>query len=417
MQAEIITIGDEILIGQTVDTNSAWMGQLLSANGIPIHRSTSISDAKEEIIDAIDTALKRSQLVLVTGGLGPTKDDITKHTLCQYFNTTLVIDQTVLKRIEDFFSKRNRPMLEVNVQQAAMPKACTVLANEIGTASGMWFEKKGSVLVSMPGVPYEMKHLMTQQVLPRAKKKFVLSEMYHQTLMTSGIGESYLAEKIEKWEDEVRAKGYGLAYLPSLSGVKLRITSPRGENDTLEIDNYFLQLERDFPAYVYGRNEIRLEERIGEILKEKGETVSAVESCTGGALSARIVSIPGSSAYYLGSFICYTNALKQKLTGVKAETLSQHGAVSKATVIEMAKGGRKQLETDYCISISGVAGPDGGTEEKPAGTVWVAIAFKDKAVTKQLNLGNSRINNIELTVNHALNFFRNLLENNLEIED
>lgn len=417
MQAEIITIGDEILIGQTVDTNSAWMGRLLSSNGIRIHRSTSIADTKEEILAAIDEALKRSDLVLVTGGLGPTKDDITKHTLCTYFNTTLELNQEVLERIELFFTKRNKPMLDVNVQQAAMPKACTVLANDVGTASGMWFERNGSILVSMPGVPYEMKFLMQERVLPRVKKRFTLSEMYHQTLMTSGIGESFLAEKIKTWEDEVRAEGFSLAYLPSLGGVKLRLTSMQGDADKDKIDAYFKRLEKALPYYVYGRNEIKLQERIGELLKDKKQTLSAVESCTGGALSARIVSVPGSSAYYLGSFVSYTNRLKKELVGVTPETLAEFGAVSEETVIEMAQGGRKALKTDYCISISGVAGPDGGTALKPVGTVWLAIAHEKGVETKKLNLGNSRVNNIELTINYSLHFFKNLLENNLELAE
>ncbi|MGB0933930.1 MAG: competence/damage-inducible protein A [Lishizhenia sp.] len=417
MQAEIITIGDEILIGQTVDTNSAWMGQLLSSNGIRIHRSTSIADTKEEILSAIDEALSRSELVLVTGGLGPTKDDITKHTLCTYFGTTLEIDTEVLSRIETFFAKRNKPMLESNVQQAAMPKSCEVLANDVGTASGMWFEKNGNILVSMPGVPYEMKFLMQERVLPKVKQRFKLSEMYHQTLMTSGIGESFLAQKIEDWENEVRAEGFGLAYLPSLGGVKLRLTSVNGEKDKSKIDAYFKRLEKALPYYVYGRNEIKLQEKIGDILKARKQTLSAVESCTGGALSARIVSVSGSSSYYMGSFVSYTNRLKKELVNVRAETLSEFGAVSEETVIEMAVGGREKLETDYCISISGVAGPDGGTDLKPVGTVWLAIAHENGVETKKLNLGNSRINNIELTINYSLHFFKNLLENNLELAE
>jgi len=258
---------------------------------------------------------------------------------------------------------------------------------------------------------------MQERVLPRVKKRFTLSEMYHQTLMTSGIGESFLAEKIETWEDEVRAEGFSLAYLPSLGGVKLRLTSMQGDADKDKIDAYFKRLEKALPYYVYGRNEIKLQERIGELLRGKKQTLSAVESCTGGALSARIVSVPGSSAYYLGSFVSYTNRLKKELVGVKPETLVEFGAVSEETVIEMAQGGRKALKTDYCISISGVAGPDGGTALKPVGTVWLAIAHEKGVETKKLNLGNSRVNNIELTINYSLHFFKNLLENNLELAE
>ncbi|MDX1444949.1 competence/damage-inducible protein A [Lishizhenia sp.] len=406
MRAEIITIGDEILIGQTVDTNSAWMGQLLSTNGISIFRSTSISDTKDEIIAAVDAAMQRSELVLMTGGLGPTKDDITKHTLCEYFETSLKINQEVLEGIEAFFAKRNRPMLDVNVQQAAMPEACTVLPNKHGTASGMWFEKYNSILVSMPGVPYEMKGLMTEEVMPRLREKLNISAIYHRTLMTQGIGESFLAEQIEDWEDKVRAEGFGLAYLPSLSTVKLRLTSPKGVEDAPRIEELFKEIEERLPVHVFGRDDILLEEAVGNLLQNKGLTVGAVESCTGGALSAKFVSIAGSSAYYLGSLVTYTDALKQKMVGVQKETLAEHGAVSEQTVIEMAEGGRKVLETDYAIAISGIAGPDGGSEEKPVGTVWMAIASAYGTQTRCLHLGSNRSRNIQITVQHALNTLR-----------
>ncbi|SFT52609.1 competence/damage-inducible protein cinA [Lishizhenia tianjinensis] len=406
MRAEIITIGDEILIGQTVDTNSAWMGQLLSSNGISIFRTTSISDTKDEIIAAVDAAMQRSELVLMTGGLGPTKDDITKHTLCEYFDTPLKINQEVLERIEAFFAQRNRPMLEVNVQQAAMPEACTVLPNKQGTASGMWFEKYNSILVSMPGVPYEMKGLMTEEVMPRLQKRLNISAIYHRTLMTQGIGESFLAEQIADWEDKVRAEGFGLAYLPNLSTVKLRLTSPRGEEDATRIEDLFQELEERLPVHVFGRDDVMLEEAVGNLLKDKGITVGAIESCTGGELSAKFVSIAGSSAYYLGSLVTYTDALKQKMVGVQKETLVKHGAVSEQTVIEMAEGGRKVLDTDYAIAISGIAGPDGGTEEKPVGTVWMAIASEQGTQTRCLHLGSNRSRNIQITVQHALNTLR-----------
>jgi len=406
MQAEIITIGDEILIGQTVDTNSAWMGQLLSSTGISIFRSTSISDTKEEIIAAVDAAMKRSGLVLLTGGLGPTKDDITKQTLCEYFDTSLEINQDVLAHIESFFAKRNRPMLEVNIQQAALPKNCIPLKNSNGTAAGMWFEIEDSILVSMPGVPYEMKSLMLDEVMPRLKEKLTISEIYHRTLMTQGIGESFLAEQIEDWENKVRAEGFGLAYLPNLSTVKLRITSPRGSEDADRIEELFQELEERLPINVYGRDDVSLELAIGNLLLQKNKTVGAIESCTGGALSARFVSVSGSSAYYLGSLVTYTDELKMKLVSVKKETLNKYGAVSEQTVIEMAEGGRKVLETDYAIAISGIAGPDGGTEEKPVGTVWMAISSALGTKTRCLHLGSNRSRNIEITVQNALNTLR-----------
>lgn len=406
MQAEIITIGDEILIGQTVDTNSAWMGQLLSSNGISIFRSTSISDTKNEIIAAVDAAMKRSGLVLLTGGLGPTKDDITKQTLCDYFDTSLEINKEVLTHIEGFFAKRNRPMLEVNIQQAALPKNCTPLKNTNGTAAGMWFEKEGSILVSMPGVPYEMKSLMLDEVLPRLKSKLTISEIYHKTLMTQGIGESFLAEQIEDWEDKVRKEGFGLAYLPNLSTVKLRLTSPRGSKDADRIEELFKELEDRLPVNVYGRDDMSLELVVGNLLKQNNKTVGAIESCTGGALSARFVSVPGSSAYYLGSLVTYTDELKMKMVSVKKQTLENYGAVSEETVREMAEGGREVLDTDYTIAISGIAGPDGGSSEKPVGTVWMAISSEFGTKTRCLHLGSNRSRNIEITVQNALNSLR-----------
>lgn len=409
MQAEIITIGDEILIGQTIDTNSAWIGQQLSAIGIPIYRTTSIQDNRQDIIEAIDQALERSQLVLVTGGLGPTKDDITKHTLCDYFDTELEINEEALERIQSFFQKRNRPMLDVNIQQAAMPKSCTVLVNEVGTASGMWFEKNGNVLVSMPGVPYEMKGLMQNEVLPRFVKQNDIQELYHETLMTQGIGESYLADEIQDWENEITTHGLSLAYLPSPGSVRLRLTSKKGKVDSELIHKYLLQIEKRFPKNVFGWKDITLEETVGELLMNKLATVGTVESCTGGAIASKLVSVSGSSSYFEGSIVSYSNNLKANLVGVNKDKIEKFGAVSEEVVIEMAELGRKKLNVDYCVSVSGVAGPTGGTIEKPVGCVWIAVSTPNVTKARKFQFGDNRERNIQMTSLSALNFLRILL--------
>jgi nicotinamide-nucleotide amidase len=266
MKAELISIGDELLIGQTINTNASWLGQLFSANGISVHRVIAISDDQDEIKRTVREAMANCELVIVTGGLGPTKDDITKHTLCDLFNTTLEIHIPTLQKIEDFFSKRNRPMLESNIRQAELPVGCTILTNDYGTAAGMWFEHHGSIVISLPGVPYEMKGIINEQVMPRLRERFALKSIYHQTILTQGLGESFLAERIAEWENRVRALGFGLAYLPSPGMVKLRITSPNGVEDKPVIDAFFDEIYNELPHYVYGVESQTLSEVIGLIL-------------------------------------------------------------------------------------------------------------------------------------------------------
>lgn len=411
MQAEIISIGDELLIGQTVNTNASWIGAELAALGIPVKWVVAIADDRQAILDSFDTALNRSQLVIVTGGLGPTKDDITKHTLCEYFETDLEINEEVLARIKEIFRTRNRPMLDVNMQQAALPKSCEVIHNFHGTASGMWFEKNGSVLVSLPGVPYEMKGLMKDSLLARFQQRFKVSSLYHRTILTTGIGESFLADKMSDWEDRIRAHGFGLAYLPSPGMVKLRITSKNGISDASAIDAYFDELKAALPYHVFGYETDTLSEVVGRLLREKKQTVGTVESCTGGGLAGMFVSVPGSSDYFLGGLVTYSNALKQRLAHVNPGTLEKHGAVSEETVREMAEGGLQALGTDYCIATSGVAGPDGGTEEKPVGTVWISVATKEKTVAHKFNFGDKREFNIQMSIFAGLNLLRSVLLN------
>lgn len=406
MRAEILSIGDELLIGQTINTNASWLGQECSKLGIRIVHVTTISDEKKLIKDAVDEAFKRADLVLVTGGLGPTKDDITKYTLCEYFDSELEIHIPTLQRIEAFFSKRNRPMLEVNIRQAELPKKCTILENVNGTAAGMWFEKDGKILISMPGVPYEMKGIMMEQVFPRLQEKFALKALYHRTLMTQGIGESFLADQVQDWENEVREKGLGLAYLPSPGMVKLRLTSYEGESRSEEINAYFKQLEERFPNYVYGKEDETIQLVLGRLLREKKMTIGTVESCTGGSLAQTLVSVAGASDYFKGSFLTYTNELKNRLVDVSKHDLDTVGAVSREVVEQMAKNGREKLGVDICISTSGVAGPDGGTDELPVGTIWIGIATKDKVSAKKFQFGDHRERNIQMTVLTALNLVR-----------
>ncbi len=407
MNAEIISIGDELLIGQTINTNASWLGSELALINIKVKNCQTISDTREAIMQSFDLAFKRSDLIIVTGGLGPTKDDITKHVLCEYFNTKLVVNNEVLKRIEDYFLKRDRVMLEVNSLQASLPEVCEMIPNYQGTASGMWFEKDGKVLISLPGVPYEMKGMMTDIILEKIGKFFQVKALYHKTILTTGIGESFLAEKIKDWENDLLSKGFSLAYLPSTGLLKLRITSPSGEKDEALIDMYFQELTKIIPENVFGYENDVLADVIGQKLRKAGKTISSVESCTGGGIANEIVRVAGSSDYYQGSIVAYSYDLKCDLVDVKLETLNKFGAVSEETAIEMAQGGLKKMNTDFCIATTGIAGPAGGTDEKPVGTVWIAIASKEKIHAKCFYFGDNRQRNMKMTIFAALNLLRN----------
>lgn len=406
MKVEILAIGDELLIGQTINTNASWLGQELSLIGARIIRTTVVSDTKEAISGAIEAIFPDTDCVLITGGLGPTKDDITKHTLCELFQTELQIHKPTLEKIEAFFAKRNRPMLEVNIQQAALPIDCIILDNDMGTAAGMWFERNGTVFISMPGVPYEMKHIFSERAITRLREKFQLKSIFHKTALTQGIGESFLAEKLENWENEIRERGLGLAYLPSPGLVKLRITSYNGKEDEPIIDAYFERLANEIPQALYGFSEDTLPTVVGSILKEKQLTIGTVESCTAGFLANQICSISGASDYFMGSLLTYSNDLKHKIAGVSQESLAAFGAVSEEVAKEMALGGKTKLETDICIATTGVAGPTGGTEEKPVGLVWVAIALPDRVIARKFMFGDNRERNIQMTTWSALNWLR-----------
>jgi nicotinamide-nucleotide amidase len=404
INVEIISIGDELLIGQTINTNASWMGSRLALEGMKVSYVVTISDTWDAITGALIEAQKRSQVVLITGGLGPTKDDITKQVLCAYFDTRLVLDQKVLDHVESFFIKRNRPMLEVNKMQAMVPEACEVLFNEQGTAPGMLFEKEDTLFVSMPGVPYEMKHLVETHVIPRLKNKYPLRKLIQRTYLTQGIGESFLAEKISDWENRLRSEGLDLAYLPSPGMVKLRISSASG--DQARVASYGEELKKMIPGYLFGEEEDTLPEVVGKLLLQKGATVGTVESCTGGSIMAALTGISGSSSYVLGGLITYSNDLKMKLARVSGQTLEDFGAVSEETVMEMAAGGKKVLDVDWCISVSGIAGPLGGSDEKPVGTVWIAIDGPDRKISRKFLFGTDRQRTVQMTVLTALNLLR-----------
>ena len=407
MQVEIITIGDELLIGQVVDTNSAWMGEQLNLIGLRVVQITSISDQREHILKALEQAASRAEIILITGGLGPTSDDITKPTLAEYFDSPMVFHPEVLKEVERMFAARGLPVTEVNMKQAEVPACATVMPNHNGTAPGMWFEKDGSVYVSMPGVPYEMKGIMTDYILPRLTKLFVGQAIYHKTILTQGMGESMLAARIEDWEKAL-PKNIKLAYLPQPGMVRLRLTGVGMDPETVkgQVEKEVQKLNTLISELIFGYDKDNFEMIIGRLLKEQGATLSTAESCTGGYLAHLITSVPGSSEYYNGSIIAYQNSLKHALLGVPEAILKEHGAVSREVVIAMAEGARKKLGTDYALSTSGIAGPDGGTTEKPVGTCWIAIASPTGTETKLLHLGTDRKRFIHMASVNALNLLR-----------
>ncbi|MEY4658720.1 MAG: hypothetical protein RJB36_486 [Bacteroidota bacterium] len=406
MNIEILAIGDELLIGQTINTNASWLGQELSKIGARVTRSVVIADDKQRIIAALDQCYPETDCIIITGGLGPTKDDITKHTLCEYFDTKLEIHQPTLAKIEAYFASRNRPMLESNIQQAALPIACEILTNNYGTASGMLFEKNGRYCVSLPGVPYEMKGIVTEELIPRLVKRFQLKAMFHYTILTQGIGESFLAEQIADWEDRIRQRGFSLAYLPSPGIVKLRITSFNGLEDKAEIMDFFAELSERLPEAVFGFEHDSLPEVVGKLLKNLGRTIGTVESLTSGLLAQQITSVSGASDYFMGSLLTYSNDLKHRLCDVSIDAILSNGAVSEKVALEMAEKGREKLGVDVCVSTTGIAGPTGGTIEKPVGLVWVGLSTPEKTIARKFQFGDNRERNIQMTVLSALNWVR-----------
>ena len=407
MKAEIITIGDEILIGQIVDTNAAWIAEQFNLSGIEIYQITSVHDDTEHIKEALQNAEEKVDLVVLTGGLGPTKDDITKHALCEYFNTKLVFHEPTFEHIKQRFKNRNIDLNKLNRDQALVPEACTVLANKAGTAPGMWFEKNDTIFVSVPGVPFEMKYLVENEILQRLQNNGKTKAIFHKTVQTQGLPESMLAQRIENWENSL-PKNIKLAYLPNPMSVRLRLSAIGNNLSELkeEVQDEIERLKQLIPDHIFGFDNETLAEVIGRMLLENGQTLAVAESCTGGYISHLITSVSGSSGWYKGGVTAYSNEIKQQLLGVSAGTLEKHGAVSEQVVCEMAQGARRKMKADFSVATSGIAGPTGGTEEKPVGTVWIAVATPGKIFAEKFVFGDNRERNIIRSSQTALQILR-----------
>ena len=411
--ASIITIGDELLIGQVIDTNSAWMAQELNKAGIWVKRRIAVGDTWNEIWKTLDEESAGSEIILITGGLGPTADDITKPLLCEYFHTRLVVDEAALQNVKHIFEtlfRQQIPILERNLKQAEVPESCRVIQNKRGTAPGMQFERDGKIVVSMPGVPHEMKGMMTDEVIPYLQKKFQLPFITHRTILTAGVGESFLADHIQAFESALPAT-IRLAYLPNYGMVRLRLTGIGNDRSLIqpEISDQFSRLKALVKEWMVTDEDISLQEALGKLLKTRKQTMATAESCTGGYVAHLLTSIPGSSAYFLGGMIPYQNNIKEKVLQVQEATLSSVGAVSEETVREMITGALNLFESDFAVATSGIMGPDGGTETKPVGTVWIAVGNHQATETRKLSFRFDRQRNIELSATNVLNLLRKFI--------
>jgi len=407
----IITIGDELLIGQVIDTNSAWMSQELNKAGFWVSRRLSIGDDRSDILNALEEETIKADIILITGGLGPTADDITKPVLCEYFNTTLIINEEALENVKNIFINiLHRPLIERNLKQAEVPATCLVIQNKRGTAPGMIFEKNGKIYVSMPGVPHEMKGMMTESVIPFLLNRFGTNFISHRTLLTAGVGESTLADHIEGFETALPPE-IKLAYLPNYGMVRLRLTAISNQDGILELqlDRLFSDLKSRVKEWIVTDEDISLQEVLGKLLTSRKQTLSTAESCTGGHVAQLITSIPGSSAYFRGSIIAYDNDIKKKILGVDSAILSSAGAVSEETVRAMVSGVIKIMATDFAIATSGIMGPGGGSKEKPVGTVWIAAGNANVILTQKLWFRFDRQRNTELTAVNVLNLLRRFI--------
>jgi nicotinamide-nucleotide amidase len=411
MRAEIITIGDELLIGQVVDTNSAWLGQMLNKFGIKIHRINSISDDASEIKLQLSECLNRSELIIVTGGLGPTKDDITKKTLADYFGMGWRTDAIVLAQLASFFKHRGREMLEVNKLQAELPDGCITLFNEWGTAPGMWFEHEGKIIISMPGVPYEMKNIFEFKALPLINERFSQPKLFHKTIVTINVPESILAKRIEEVEDNLPSY-IKLAYLPNWNIVRLRLTGVEqtGKDIINEIEAYTQAIQTILGDAVVATEDMSMAEIVFNQLSAKNQTLSIAESCTGGYISHQMTMLPGASKVFVGSVVSYSNSVKHHQLGVESTLFETVGAVSEQVVTQMVEGVRERLTTDYAIAVSGVAGPGGGSVEKPVGTVVIGVCNKDTTLVKTFHFIGDRMNVIGRANNMAFEMLRQLIQ-------
>lgn len=413
MLAEIITIGDEILIGQIVDTNSAWMSKELNEIGISVNRITSISDTKEAITSSIEEAMSRVDLVLMTGGLGPTNDDITKKTLSDYFNCELIYDDGLYAKIEERLARYKIEMNAFNREQALVPDKARIIANDFGTAPCMWFTRDNKHIISMPGVPFEMKNIMQTQILQKLSDEFDCPHVLHQTVMVQGLGESVLAEMLETWEANLPSV-IKLAYLPSPGVVRLRLSLVGNDKTELNaiVKNEIEGLKAILGERIFAFNDEKIEVVIANLLLDKKKTVATAESCTGGNMAHLLTSMAGSSAYYQGSVVAYSNVVKANVLDVNTESLEKFGAVSQDVVEQMASGVLKAIGTDYGIATSGIAGPDGGTDEKPVGTVWVAVASKSQVISEKFIFSKERGCNIRMASLAGFNMLRKLILSN-----
>mgnify|MGYP002615497247 FL=1 len=413
MKATILTIGDEILIGQIVDTNSVSIAKHLNAAGIVVREKISIGDDRAQITGAVERALRMSEVTIVTGGLGPTKDDITKKTLAELFRSDMRYDERVAGHVEKMLAERGIEFNELNRSQAMVPACCTVLFNAYGTAPGMWFERDGHVVVSLPGVPFEMEHLMQDEVMPRLKARFALRQIVHRTMITAGLPESMLAERIAAWESALPPY-LKLAYLPNPGAVRLRLSAYEVEGDAAarEIERQFEALRRIIPRNVIGYETATMQELVHGILTRRGLTLATAESCTGGTIASRFTAMPGASAYFLCGVVSYSNEAKTKLLGVDPDAIARHGAVSEEVARQMAEGARRTASADYAVATTGIAGPAGGSAEKPVGTVWIAVASPSGTVAVRRQCGSDRGQIIDRASAFAIALLRDCLNGN-----
>ncbi len=407
MKATLLTVGDELLIGQVIDSNAAWIAGQLYLLGIGVARKISVGDNLPDIIEAVEMSFQDTDVILMTGGLGPTKDDVTKKALMQYFDCELVFSEETYERIRKIFEKRNIPLREAHRNQCFLPEKAELLFNGLGTAPGMWFESNGKILVSMPGVPYEMKYIMEHGVLPRLKDRSG-TILLQKTIRTIGVGESSLADLVEPLLIESPVK---IAYLPSIGQVRLRLSIEGQSVDGLQelLEEKVSLLERELGSIIFGYDETTIEEAIGQMLRQRKLSLITAESCTGGYLAHLITSVPGSSDYFTGSIVAYSNSIKTSILQVSPKTLERWGAVSKQTVEEMVRGALRSSEADLAMAVSGIAGPGGGSDDKPVGTIWIAVGDIDNIITKEYLFTKDRIINIKYTGIYALDLLRKFL--------
>lgn len=404
MKAIIINIGDELLIGQTINTNAAWLGQYLNSFGIAVDSTQCISDKRAIIFNEIDKALKIAEVVVVTGGLGPTKDDITKHTLCELFQTELVMHEPSYLRVKAFFESRGLPFLKMNEQQALIPASCKVLENMVGTANGMWFERNGHVCVSLPGVPFEMKYLMEHEVVPRIQQKFELPKIVHRTILTQGVGESFIADLLTEWENSLAVEDIHLAYLPSPGMVKLRMSIYGGAEETIlleRIQRKEAELHAIVGEVIFGYEKDTLQSVLVEKLHRAGKTVSFAESCTGGMMAQKVTDVSGASQVFHSGWVVYHAKSKSKELGVDPEIILKHGEISGEVATAMADCARLKSGSDFALSSTGWAGPDGGDEIHGVGTIFVALSAEKGTIVKELKFGKNRMRNREMASDAA----------------